>query len=106
MAQLNGNMVILLEQLAHPGQPFGGVVKHRQIARRGRILLEAGHFQVLLLHHAAVIERQFAGDDLHQGGLARPVASHQTETLATLDRQFGMVEQREITERQTGAVQC
>ncbi len=106
VCQLHGDMVILLEQLPYPGQPFGGVVKHGELARGGGILLEAGHFQVLLQHQTAVIERQFAGDHLHQGGLARPVAPHQTEALAPLDGELGLVEQRKITERQGSAVQC
>ncbi len=106
MCQFHGDMVILLEQLPYPGQPFGGVVKHGELARRGGILLETSHFHILLQHQTAVIERQFAGDDLHQGGLARPVAPHQTEALAPLDGELGLIEQRKITERQRRAVQC
>jgi hypothetical protein len=98
--------VILLEQLADTSQPFGRVVKHGQIAGGGRILLEASDLQILLLHHAAIIERQFAGDDFHQGGLACPVAPDQTETLTALYAELGIVEQREVTERQASAVQC
>ncbi len=105
-AQVQGDVVVLLEQLPHPGQPFSGVIEHGQLARGGRILLETGHLQVLLQHQTAVIQRQLARDDLHQGGLARPVAAHQTEALAALYGQLGVVEQREITERQTSAVQC
>ena len=75
-------MVVLLEQLPYPGQPFCGVIEHGDLARGGRILLEAGHFQILLQHQTAVVQRQFAGNHLHQGGLARPVATHQTEALA------------------------
>ena len=106
VGQLHGDMVILLEQLADAGQPFGCVVKHSEVTRCRRILLEASHFQILLLYHAPVIERQFASNDLHQGGLARPVAPDQTETLSALNAELGIIEQREITERQTSAVQC
>ena len=81
LAELAGELLVLGQHgglLAHAG---GDRVEHRHGRVEGRLLLDVGDFQALLLDQQAVIELELARNDLQQRGLAGAVAADQADAL-------------------------
>src|SRR5690606_18938531 len=60
---------------------------------------EARDARARLDAHLAVVRPEFAGDQLQQGGLAGAIATDDGDALATLDGEFGPVEQQRSADR-------
>jgi hypothetical protein len=83
--------------LAHAA---GDGVEHGHGRIEGRLLLDVGDLDALLHDQQAIVEFRAAGNDFQQRGLAGAVAADETDALAGLDGEVGVVEQRDVAESQ------
>ncbi len=70
--------------------------------RHAGLLLDPHDLQAVGLLQLAVVERDRAGEDAEQRGLARAVSSDQADALAGLHRERGAVEERQVAVVQLG----
>ena len=84
---------------AHPGDHG---LEHRKLRIEGRLLRHVAHADARLAPDAAVVERALPRQSPQQRGFTATVAPDQGHTLAGVELEFGMVEQRNVAEGQRG----
>ena len=72
----------------------------------GDLLFEPGHRDAGLAHHLATVGEQGPLEQLHHGALPGAIAAQQTDPLASLDRQSGVIEQRWAAEGHADVLQA
>jgi hypothetical protein len=100
LAKLPGQRLVLGQHgllLAHAA---GDGVEHGHGRIEGRLLLDVGDLDALLHDEQAIVEFRTARDNFQQRGLAGAVTADETDALASLQREVGMVEQRDVAESQ------
>ena len=88
------------EKILDVTEPFGDDVEDWTIRGRRDVLLEPRDAKVRLGPHGTAVGRLLAADHFEQRRLPRPVSAENRHTLARVDLQFHIVEQREMTEGQ------
>ncbi len=81
--------VIVRQQWGDLAQPAGDHVECRALQASGHVLGQARAAQALLPHDAAAVRLEIPRDQLHQRGLAGPVAADQADALARFEAQVG-----------------
>jgi hypothetical protein len=100
VAELAGERVIFLQQGLALAHARGDRVEHRHVRIELRLLLDVGDLQALLHDQQAVVQLEGAGNDFQQGGLTGAVAPDQADPLGRFEGEFGVIEQRDVTERE------
>ena len=96
-ADIHGQGVKAADQLAHRLKTRGDHIVDFLVILIGQILIQHAHFQAGLAPQCAIIRHNSAGDQLHHGGFARPVAPQQTDPLATANLKLGVLQQWLVT---------
>ena len=85
------------DQLAHCFKTRGDHIVDFLVILIGQILIQHAHLQARFTPDGAVIRHNAAGDQLHHGGFARPVAPQQTDPLTTANLKLGVLQQWLVT---------
>ena len=95
ITHIAGDQVVVLgQQLTHPGKAGGNHVIHRLVVSCRQLLRQLANFQTRRKPDVALICPLLAGHQPKQAGLAGAIATDQTHALATVELKAHLVEQR------------
>ena len=92
--QGGSRLVILRQQRAQPFQTAGNHFEHGRRGVSGQFLGQSGQTQAGLAPDLATVRLNLGSQQAQQGGLARAVATNQTDPLARINLEAGLIEQR------------
>ena len=91
--QALGSRKILVADADHPLQAFGCCLEDRGCGVQGGLLRDKGNAHPLLYLQCAIIRLGQASQNLEKRRLARAIAANQANTLRSLQRKAGVVQQ-------------
>ena len=98
-------LVVVGNQAAEIAEPGCDFREHRAVDGHRHVLIEARDPQPGLAPERAGIDRLIARQDAQQAALSRPVPADQRDALAVVDLKIGILEKRQMSERESGALQ-
>ena len=96
--------MVVVQLLPHRTEAGRHRVEYRRVSVEHGFLRDQREAQFGLAPQLAVVNRNFAGNNLEQARFAGAIAADKADALAGLDHKIGMVEQRNVAERETDTV--